>query len=238
MSFISKLLGNKDEEFHEVRVDREVLESAIYYSKESYPNEFLAFFDGEIKDKVLYITGLIFLPGERSERSAIIHTELIPINTKYMGSVHSHPGPSARPSDADLMTFSRHGYFHMIVCLPYSLETFKAYDRYGQPADYTVGDYADFSKNNPDDFFDESDIVTDSDEFKPGFFDEEDDEFFKTLDEERKNHYEEFENRNQHDNPQRPQQVEIISNTQMPNNVIRIELNPDGSVRKISKNKR
>lgn len=238
MSFISKLLGNKDEEFHEVRVDREVLESAIFYSKESYPKEFLAFFDGEIRDKVLYITGLIFLPGERSERSAIIHTELIPMNTKYMGSVHSHPGPSARPSDADLVTFSRHGYFHMIVCLPYSLETFKAYDRYGQPADYTVGDYADFTKNNPDDFFDESDIVTDSDEFKPGFFDEEDDEFFKTLDEERKNHYEEFEKRNQHGNPQRPQQVEIISNTQMPNNVIRIELNPDGSVRKISKNKK
>ena len=47
MSFISKILGNKDEEFREVRVDREVLESVIYYSKKSYPNEFLAFFDGE-----------------------------------------------------------------------------------------------------------------------------------------------------------------------------------------------
>ena len=81
MSFISKILGNKDEEFREVRVDREVLESVIYYSKKSYPNEFLAFFDGEIKDKVLYITGLIFLPGERSKTSAVIHTEMIPMNT-------------------------------------------------------------------------------------------------------------------------------------------------------------
>ena len=185
MSFFSKILGNKDEEFREVRVDREVLESVIYYSKKSYPMEFLAFFDGEIKDKILYITGLIFLPGERSETSAIIHTEMLPMNTKYMGSVHSHPGPSARPSDADLRTFSKNGYFHMIVCLPYSLETFKSYDRYGQPMDYTLGDYTDFSKNNPDDFFDESDVVTDSDEFKPGFFDEEDHDFIMTLDEER-----------------------------------------------------
>jgi hypothetical protein len=40
MSFISRLLGNNDEEFTEVRVDREVLESVIYYSKKSYPNEF------------------------------------------------------------------------------------------------------------------------------------------------------------------------------------------------------
>lgn len=236
MSFISKILGNKDDEFNEVRVDREVLESVIYYSKKSYPNEFLAFFDGEIKDKILYITGLIFLPGETGHTGAVVHTELIPMNTKYMGSVHSHPGPSARPSDADLMTFSRHGYFHMIVCLPYSLETFKSYDRYGQPLDYSVGDYADFSKNNSDDFFDESDVVTDSDEFQPGFFDEEDDEFFKTLDEERENHYDEFEKRHGINHYEKQPHVEIISNTQMPNQkVIRIELNPDGSVKKISK---
>ena len=54
MSFISKLFRN-DDEFREVRVDREVLESVIYYAKKAYPNEFLAFFDGEIKDKILYI---------------------------------------------------------------------------------------------------------------------------------------------------------------------------------------
>jgi hypothetical protein len=53
-----------------------------------------------------------------------------------------------------------------------------------------------------------------------------DDEFFKTLDEERTNNYEEYEKRNR---------VEVISNTQMPTHVIKIELNPDGSVKKISK---
>ena len=225
MSFISKLLGNDNEEFMEVRVDREVLESVIYYSKKAYPNEFLAFFDGKIKDKILYITGLIFLPGETCETGAVIHTELMPMNAKYMGSVHSHPGPSARPSDADLKTFSKNGYFHMIVCLPYSLETFKSYDRYGRHMDYTLGDYGYLVEDNSDEFFDESDVVTDDDEFKPGFFDEKDDEFFKTLDEERVNHYEEFERQNR---------IEVISNTQMPQ-LIRIELNPDGSVKKIIK---
>ena len=94
--------------------------------------------------------------------------------------------------------------------------------------DYTVGDYGYLIDNNPDDFFDESDVVTDDDEFKPGFFDEEDDEFFKHLDdeEERINHYEEFERRNQ---------INVISNTQMPNQVIKIELNPDGTVKKVSR---
>jgi hypothetical protein len=169
---------------------------------------------------------LLFVPGETCETGAVVHTELIPMNTKYMGSVHSHPGPSARPSDADLRTFSKNGYFHMIVCQPYSMETFKSYDRYGQPMDYTLGDYSEFNKANPEDFFDESDVVTDDDVFKPVFFDEEDDKFFKTLDEERKDHYEEYEKRHQ---------VEVISNNQMPHKVIMIELNPDGSVKKISK---
>lgn len=60
MGFISKLFNTDSDEFKEVRVDREVLESVIYYAKKAYPNEFLAFFDGKIKDKILYITSLIF----------------------------------------------------------------------------------------------------------------------------------------------------------------------------------
>ena len=218
MSFISKLFGNNDDEFNEVRVDREVLDSVIYYSKQAYPNEFLAFFDGVIKDKILYITHLIFVPGETCETGAVVHTELVPLNTKYYGSVHSHPGPSARPSGADLKTFSKNGYFHMIVCLPYSYETFMAYDRHGNTVDYTVGDYSHLVNDDFAEFFDEDDVVTDSDEFKPGFFDEEDDEFFKSLDDEKN-----FEN-------------EVFEDNHMPNNVIKIELNPDGSVKKVSRN--
>ncbi len=163
---------------------------------------------------------MLFVPGETCETGAVVHTEMVPLNTKYYGSVHSHPGPSASPSDADLMTFSKNGYFHMIVCLPYSYETFKAYDRHGEPAEYSVGDYSYLINENPDDFFDEEDVLTDSDEFKPGFFDEEDDEFFKNLDEDKVNHYEDFERRNG-------------LNNQAQNAVIKIELNKDGSVKKI-----
>lgn len=223
MGFISKLFGNDSEDFKEVRVDREVLDSVIYYSKKAYPNEFLAFFDGQIKDKILYITGLIFLPGETCETGAVVHTEMMPMTTKYWGSVHSHPGPSASPSDADLNTFSKHGYFHMIVCLPYSLGTFKSYDRYGQHLDYSIGDYSYLVDDNSDDFFDESDVLTDKDEFKPGFLDEKDDEFFQTLDEERIDHYGEFEKRH----------LNQSSDSQVQNQVIKIELNADGSVKRI-----
>ena len=67
-------------------------------------------------------------------------------------------------------------------------------------------------------------------------------EFFKTLDEEHVDRYGEFERKNQErviSNTQLSNEINIISNTQMPRQqVIRIELNPDGSVKKISKNKK
>ena len=214
MGFLSKLFNTDSDEFREVRVDREVLESVIYYAKKAYPNEFLAFFDGKIKDKILYITSLIFLPGETCDVGAVVHTEMLPPTLKYWGSVHSHPGPSAQPSGADLKTFSKNGLFHMIVCLPYSLETFMAYDKYGQPISYTVGDFAD-------------EIDGDISEF----FDDEDD--FDLEDEDIDQDYREYEMRTQNSNPT------IISNIELPplsdGDNIQIELDENGNIKRIYK---
>lgn len=179
MSFISKIFGGNENNFNEVRIDREVLDSVIYYSNEAFPNEFLALFDGKIIDEILYITGLIFLPGETSSTGAVFHSDMVPPTLKYWGSVHCHPSPSALPSEADLNTFSKHGMFHMIVCLPYSLETFKAYDKYGSPVSYTVGNYG-YLADEDDDFFDEEDVLQEGESFEPGLLDEEDDDFFRT----------------------------------------------------------
>ena len=206
MNFISKIFSNNDnEEFDEVCVDREVLDAVIYYAKESYPNEFLAFFDGEIMDKKLYLTSLIFIPGETGATGAVIHTEMLPPTLKYWCSVHSHPGPSAQPSGADLSTFSKNGVFHMIVCLPYSFETFMAYDKYGDPCDYTIGDYAHLFDEDIDDFFDESDVLQEGEVIKPGFFDE-DDDFEDTPN----NEYLEYEKRLNKNNT-----VRIVSNNSL-----------------------
>lgn len=181
MSFLSKIFGNNDNEFDEVKIDKEVIDSVIYYAKEAYPNEFLALFDGKIKDKTLYITGLIFLPGETGSTGAVFHSDMVPPTLKYWGSVHSHPGPSAQPSDADLSTFSKHGVFHMIVCLPYSEQTFCAYDKYGDHMEYTIGDYSNLVVDEDiDDFFDDDDVLEDDEELEPGFFDEKD-EFEKEF---------------------------------------------------------
>ena len=169
---VSKM--NERNQFRKVCVDQGVIDSVVFYSKKSYPNEFLAMLDGHVKDNVLYITGLLFLPGERSHTSASFNDWMIPPNQKKWGSVHSHPGNNANPSHADLMTFSKHGPFHMIVCEPYSLETMKAYNAYGEPVAFEVGNFPDENKDlmleDLKQIKEEIDEM-DGEELSPSFFD-------------------------------------------------------------------
>lgn len=187
-NLISKLFSDKNQ-FKKVCIDQSVIDSVVFYAKKSYPDEFLAMFDGYVENKVLYITGLLFLPGERSHTSASFNDWLIPPTQKKWGSVHSHPGNDASPSNADLMTFSKHGPFHIIVCEPYSLETMKAYDAYGNSTTFEVGNF----KNSNEDLMleDLEDIKNEIDEntdIKPSFFDL-DKDFSGFDDEEKTNKY-------------------------------------------------
>ena len=129
-------LGKK--KFTEINVDRELIEEIIDIAKESYPNEFSAMLHGKVKDGILKIDELIFLPGAASESGAVMEIFMMPMLSDSVGSVHSHPGHSAQPSDADLQFFAKRGYFHMIIALPYNEENIRAYDGYGEFVDYTI----------------------------------------------------------------------------------------------------
>ncbi|GAA5819600.1 MAG: Mov34/MPN/PAD-1 family protein [Methanobrevibacter sp. CfCl-M3] len=133
---LSKILPNYD--FNEVHVYDDVIDSILDYAINSDPNEFMALFDGEIKNKILIVTGLIFLPVESSYEGAIMNTGMLPVTTIYWGSVHSHPGDSAEPSDTDLISFAKRGIFHMIICRPYRAEDIKAYNKHGEHISYKI----------------------------------------------------------------------------------------------------
>ena len=53
-------LGKK--KFEEIHIDRELIEEIKDIARESYPLEFSAMLQGKIKDNILKIEGLIFLP--------------------------------------------------------------------------------------------------------------------------------------------------------------------------------
>ncbi len=70
--FFSYLLGNDRQKYEEVNIDQEVLDEIMEISMESYPNEFVALLQGKIRDSILHIDGLIFLPGETSSEGAVM----------------------------------------------------------------------------------------------------------------------------------------------------------------------
>jgi proteasome lid subunit RPN8/RPN11 len=137
-NLFSKILGTSKYQFEEVHVDKEVIDEIINIAKEAYPNEFMALLEGKIEDNVLKITGLIFLPIETSNEGAVMQVFMQPLMSHSVGSVHSHPGPNASPSPADLEFFAKRGFFHMIIAEPYDRESIRAYDSFGNSVDYKV----------------------------------------------------------------------------------------------------
>jgi proteasome lid subunit RPN8/RPN11 len=106
-------------------------------SRESYPNEFGALLraEGETVSEVLLLPGTI---GGRSH--AIFQLHMLPIDFTVVGTVHSHPGPDARPSPEDLEFFQRIGYLHIIAARPFDERSWRAWDRKGEPYPLEVVD--------------------------------------------------------------------------------------------------
>lgn len=139
---LTKLLGN-DKKIREVQIDKRVIDEIIKIARNADPKEYVALLSGKIKDDILKITGLIFLPFEASENSAVMQIFMMPITTDAVGSIHSHPGPSNRPSSADKIFFGKNGYFHIIICRPYNEHSIASYDAFGEPIPYVVKDLGD-----------------------------------------------------------------------------------------------
>ncbi|HLE96322.1 MAG TPA: Mov34/MPN/PAD-1 family protein [Candidatus Thermoplasmatota archaeon] len=111
-------------------IDRAVLETIFEVSRDSHPDEFAATLRAEGES----IVELLIVPGAQGgERSAILPLHMLPIDPDVVGTVHSHPGPSAMPSDADLALFRKFGHTHIIVHEPYNEKTWRVYDHAGRP---------------------------------------------------------------------------------------------------------
>ncbi len=131
-------LGNQDKKFHEIILNRDVVEEIIQIARQSHPLEFMAMLEGKISKGILRIDGLVFLPGETSNQGAVINLFMMPITTGTVGSVHSHPIPSAMPSSADLDFFAKNGMFHLIIAEPYIEESMVGYDSFGNIINYRI----------------------------------------------------------------------------------------------------
>jgi len=115
----------------EWKISRKCLDLIIESSKSIYPKEFGGLLRVDDEDKHL-ISEVVLIPGTVSgETHAIFKLHMMPVDFNIVGTVHSHPSPSANPSDADLELFRKHGKIHIIMASPYNKDSWKAYDSTG-----------------------------------------------------------------------------------------------------------
>lgn len=116
-------------------IREDVLEMICEAAKASHPNEFGATMRAEHG----IITELILVPGTLGgDRHAILPLGYLPVDPSIVGTVHSHPGPHAIPSDADQQLFRGFGHTHIIIAEPYTFDTWVAYDHDSREVDLDI----------------------------------------------------------------------------------------------------
>lgn len=118
-------------------IRRGVLEMICEAARQSHPHEWGASLRAE--DGV--VTEVVLVPGTLGGDShAILPLGYLPMDSSIVGTVHSHPGPFADPSDADQQLFRNFGHTHLIIAEPYTLDTWIAYDHDSYVLDLEVVD--------------------------------------------------------------------------------------------------
>ena len=112
-----------------VRAIREpALRLMLESSKGSLPLEFagvLRAYDG-------VITEVMVLPGtEQGARAALFQFTMLPADRSVVGTVHSHPSGNYWPSGADKELFDRFGSIHIICAMPFTKDSWQAYNGRG-----------------------------------------------------------------------------------------------------------
>jgi len=106
-----------------------IVESILHSAKHTYPDEFLALLG--INHETGIIDELVIVPAIYGKNFSTFRRDLVPFDSKIVGSVHSHPSESNEPSEGDLNSFARTGNYHLIVAYPYSIDNLAAYNAKG-----------------------------------------------------------------------------------------------------------
>ena len=112
----------------------------LYFILEASRSTLPVEFAGLLRAEEGVITEVIMLPAtESSSKSALVRLYMLP-NMRIVGSVHSHPSSNIRPSQADLIFFSKTGDYHIIAGPPFDETSWTCHDRAGRPRDLPLLD--------------------------------------------------------------------------------------------------
>lgn len=133
-----RLFGGRRRPIRRVLLDGEVLDDLLGAAKTSYPKEFGALLEGDLEGDVLEINGFILPLTLSGKDNVLMKIGMLPSTTETIGSIHSHPGPSALPSSADIHFFQKRGLVHFIMANPYVRSKVRGYDRWGRSLRFSI----------------------------------------------------------------------------------------------------
>jgi proteasome lid subunit RPN8/RPN11 len=120
-------------------ITRQAADGIITYSKTHHPNEAILVLQGKKDKDEIVINGLIIPPFSMSgPYYSGFPVYDLPFDLSYIGTAHSHPGGSNRPSLDDLNHY--YGMVSIIISHPYEDETIGAYDRNGNSLELRIVD--------------------------------------------------------------------------------------------------
>lgn len=123
----------------QVVIKRQAADGIITFSKTWHPNEAILILQGSKKANLITIESLVIPPFSANGPfySGFSLWDL-PFDSSYIGTAHSHPGASNRPSLEDLNHFF--GLVSVIIHFPYEYETIGAFDRNGGSMEVQIVD--------------------------------------------------------------------------------------------------
>lgn len=121
----------------EIKLKKDVLDSILSYCHMKHPNEGILILRGKSKKGNVLIDGLVIPPfAFNAHSSSGFPHYMLPGDMSYVGTVHSHPSGSARPSMTDLSNFFE--LISLIVRFPYGDGDIFAWDSNGDSVKRTI----------------------------------------------------------------------------------------------------
>lgn len=131
------LFGKKKTPERLVSLTKDTRDGILSFCKMNHPNEGVLILRGKSKNGNIKIDGLVIPPfSETGPTFAGFPHNFLPLDTSYIGIVHSHPSGSAEPSVTDLHNFF--GLISLIVKSPYEDDDIFAWDSKGDSVKITV----------------------------------------------------------------------------------------------------
>jgi proteasome lid subunit RPN8/RPN11 len=118
-----------------ITITYNVIDGIISYAKMHHPYEAILILEGKRKKGEIYINNLVIPPFSIHGPfySGFLINEL-PFDLRYVGTAHSHPSGTSRPSIEDLNHF--YGLVSIIICYPYDEMDVHAYNSNGKEIEF------------------------------------------------------------------------------------------------------